>query len=254
MKPILICAVATLALAACKSTELETPHGAAPTVDYAAALADSRRPAADVERDAARNPAEVLSFAGIGPGDAVVDLGAGGGYMTRLLAAVVGDDGSVIMQNPPEWVEKFESVGPAMQATAAGYPNVTPSESSFGDLGYAPGSLDAAFAGLIYHDTANLPVDRVDMNRQIFAALKPGGVYVVTDHRAEADSGVRDTDTLHRIDAATVLAEATEAGFQLDAEGDFLANPDDPLTISVFDPSIRGSTNRFALRFVKPAG
>jgi predicted methyltransferase len=141
-----------------------------------------------------------------------------------------------------------------MAVVTAARANVASAVEPFDALAGDPASFDLVYAGLIYHDTAYMDVDRGVMNRRIFELLKPGGRYVVVDHVAAAGSGVRDAESLHRIDPARVRREIENAGFVLEAESDMLARPEDPLTQSVFDDAIRGRTSQFVYRFVKPAG
>lgn len=237
-----------LTFSACHHMPATQDHSAA----ISAAIASTTRPESFTERDSWRHPQEVLAFSGIKPGDHVADLGAGGGYYSELLSLLVGPDGSVILQNPPAWIEKYgKGMLPPLQANLARHANISRKDAPFDDLGLAPGSLDAVTMMLIYHDVNNLPADRAKMNREIYAALKPGGKLLITDHHAETGSGVRDTDTLHRIDAATVRKEVEAAGFTLAAQSDVLANKDDDHSKSIFDPAIRYHTDRFVYVFKK---
>jgi len=220
--------------------------------DIAAAIAATDRVEAETSRDATRRPAEVLAFSQIEPGSRVMDLGAGSGYMTRLLSSLVGAEGHVTAQNPQNWIDRFQAVEPNITALAAARENVDAVVVEFDDLGVEPGSLDAVTMGLIYHDTANLPVDRSVMNAGIFTALRSGGLLLISDHHAEEGSGVDATDTHHRIDAALVMEEVTAAGFVLEGSLESLRNSEDPHDISVFDPAIRGQTDRFVYLFRKP--
>ena len=226
---------------------------AAPSIPpyISAAVADTARPAEDKQRDADRKPAETLAFAGVKPGDTVIELAPGKGYYTRLLSAVVGPKGKVyVVTSPP----KPDAPAPPVQAIAADphYANVTLSFQRVADLKLPPGA-DLVWTSQNYHDFHNIPDAEVaTINRAIFAALKPGGIYLVLDHAAESGSGSRDTNTLHRIDAATVKQEVGAAGFKLVEESQVLGNKADPHTAKVFDPEIRGHTDQFLLKFRKP--
>jgi predicted methyltransferase len=227
---------------------------AAPAVaaDYSAALSDSHRPAADTARDAARRPAEMLAFAGVKPGMKVMDLIPGGGYFTRLFAAAVGPKGHVYAYQPSEFDGFLKGKEPAVNAVAKEYPNVTVVRASVNAL-TVPDKLDVIWTSQNYHDLKNGGgSDTAQVNKAAFAALKHGGVYVVLDHAAAPGSGTRDTNTLHRIDPATVKAEVTAAGFVFAGESSVLANAADDHTKAVFDPAIRGHTDQFMLKFKKP--
>jgi predicted methyltransferase len=217
------------------------------------AVADTARPATDTERDANRKPAETLAFAGVKPGDQVIEIAPGKGYYTRLLSAVVGPKGSVtVLTSQP----KPDAPPPPVAAIAADahYSNV---HVTFVKLAEGPPQLppnsDVVWTTQNYHDLHNIGgLDIAVFNKGMFDALKPGGTYFVLDHSAEAGSGTRDTNTTHRIDEETVKKEVKAAGFELAAEGDFLRNKDDPRTGKVFEPPIQGHTDQFILKFSKP--
>ena len=222
----------------------------------AAALADPGRPAADVERDAARRAAEILAFTGVEPGDHVADLVIGGGYFTRLFSVAVGPDGRVTAWQPGEFVSFQASYGQQLRDVDAAYAKVAGMESPFAELDLPANSLDLVFTAQNYHDfhLQPFPADTAArVNAEVFEALRPGGAYVVIDHYAADGSGWGPADSLHRADRAALIAEVEAAGFVLEAESDLLRNPDDPRTANVFDESIRGRTDQFVLRFVKPA-
>lgn len=254
-----------LALAACSANdapESETASGPTePASHVVEAVNDPARPESQTERDAGRHPAEMLTFVGVQPGWRVADIGAGGGYYSRILSGAVGSDGEVIAENMDWIVERFPSADEAITALAAERDNVTRLVSPVtGILDDYDNELDAALMVLIYHDQAwvqeGFPpptrADRIAMNQSIFNALRPGGVFLVVDHRAEAGTGDSVVGDYHRIDEAFVQDEVEAVGFELAAESDLLANPDDTLTVSVFDPSIRGNTDRFVHLYRKP--
>jgi len=211
------------------------------------------RPAADVARDAARKPKEMVTFARIARGKVVADILPGGGYFTRVFANVVGSRGKVLAMVPPQMNDADPDGVKAMAALAAdkryGMIKVI---ASIGDV--APGTLDVAWTAQNYHDlNLFLPPEGIaQFNAGVFAALKPGGTYVIVDHAARAGSGTSTTDTLHRIDPATVKTQVIAAGFKFDGESAVLSNPADDHSKPVFDEAIRGRTDQFVYRFRKP--
>lgn len=246
-------AAAALALAACASAPPPTPEATAQTA-IAAAILDSSRPAEDVARDDARKPALLLAFAGVRPGQFVGEMFPGGGYFTRLLSTTVGPRGKVIALVPADTAARSPRQIDPVRAIAANptYSNVTVETPNGAPT---PSILvDVVWTTQNYHDihAYSGAEAAAAINRAVFSALKPGGVYLVVDHSAQMGSGVRDVKTLHRIDEAVVKQEVQAAGFVLEAESDMLANPADPRTALVFDPSIRGHTDQFVLRFRKP--
>jgi predicted methyltransferase len=217
---------------------------------------NSTRPAADVDRDASRKPVAMAKFAGIKSGQTVVDMLPGGGYFTRVFAQAVGPKGKVVALVSDQYAALVPKARTDIEALAAepAYKNVEAAIRSLGDVG-APNSVDIVWTAQNYHDLRgkNLPPATAEgINRAVFAALKPGGSYVILDHSAAAGSGLRDVDTLHRIDAATLKAEVTSVGFKFAGESKLLANKADDRTKNVFDPAIRGKTDQFVYRFVKP--
>ena len=242
-------------LAAAAAAMLTASADAAPVpATVKAALSDAARPDADVKRDADRKPAAMLAFAGIRPGLRVMDLTPGGGYFTRIFAKAVAPNGYVYAYQPTELDHFFKDKEPPIVAVAAAYPNVSVIHASVNTL-TAPESLDVVWTSQNYHDLKDdlfKPADTALVNKAIFNALKPGGLYIILDHSAPTGSGVSDTDTLHRIDEAVVKKEVEAAGFKLIGESNVLRNPKDPRTVKVFDPSIRGHTDQFILKFRKP--
>jgi predicted methyltransferase len=217
-----------------------------------AAVADPARPQADIQRDAQRKPAEMLTFAGVKPGMKVMDLIPGGGYFTRLFAKAVGASGHVYAFQPAEWDGFLKGKEPPVNAVASAYPNVSVIRAPANEV-KAPEALDLVWTAQNYHDLKNgKPADTALVNKAVFNALRPGGLYIVLDHSAEKGSGVRDTNTLHRIDEDTVKQEVMAAGFEYVGESTALRNAADTRTVVVFDPAIRGHTDQFILKFRKP--
>jgi predicted methyltransferase len=211
--------------------------------DFKAILANPERPANEKALDAIRKPEEMLKFYGVKSGDKVADLMASRGYYTALLSLVVGGKGGVFSAHPTfrdETRERFKN--PL-------YANVRLLEGGMGTVALpADGSLDFVLINLDYHEVE--AADRAAMNKRVFAALKPGGVYGVVDHAAQDGAGDSVRKTFHRIEKALAVKEVTAAGFIVAKESDLLRNPDDPRTDSVMKD--RGKSDRFVLKFEKP--
>jgi predicted methyltransferase len=206
--------------------------------------------------DAGRKPAEVLAFFGIAPGQKVEELFAALGYTTELIARVVGDTGKVYAQNTKEILDRFAR-GPLTERLAKPVNKNVVAVEQPGDKPFPPDAknLDAVICILNYHDFVWLKVDRTKLNKAVFAALKPGGVYGIVDHSAKQGTGLNDVQTLHRIDEDAVKKEILAAGFKLDGESDVLRNAEDPRDWNASPGQAkekRGTSDRFVLRFVKP--
>jgi predicted methyltransferase len=252
--------VISLALAGCVALLTVGPQArAADAVPAAvrAAVADPNRPDTDKQRDADRKPAESVAFAGIKKGDHVADLLPGGGYFTRIFSKIVGDKGVVYALVPPPRPNAppgAPDFAAPLNAIAAdpNYKNVRVAPINQGGA-LTPEPVDVVWTSLNYHDLHNRPnADLHAFNQSVFNALKPGGTYIVVDHAAAPGAGTSVTSTLHRIDPEAVKSEVTAAGFMLAGESDVLRNPQDPHTAQVRDPSIRGKTDQFILKFRKP--
>jgi predicted methyltransferase len=249
-------AVGTLIAAFCFSITDAQAAGGIPKA-ISAAVADPARPDTDRQLDVDRKPAESLAFAGVKPGEKVVELIPGKGYFTRLFSAVVGPKGHVYAVPPPRRPNAPEGSpdpGAASQAIAADphFSNVSVIVGRVTELKF-PEPVDLVWTSRNYHDFHNIPnADVGQINKMIFDALKPGGVYIVLDHTAEKGSGTRDTATLHRIDPEAVKTEVEAAGFKFEGQNEVLRNPNDPHTAKVFDASVQGKTDQFILKFRKP--
>jgi len=223
---------------------------------YATAVSDPARPAADTASDANRKPAEMLAFAHVKPGQTIVDYIPGKGYFTRLFSAAVGPTGTVYAVTPQMLIDIMTKKGFPLPPSITGEPgrgNVHDVVAGGGSLN-VPAKVDLVWTSQNYHDV-HIGVGAAgaaQLDRAVFDALKPGGLYVVVDHAGAAGLDEAGTAKLHRIDEAAVKKEVLAAGFLLDAESDVLRNPADPHTANVFDPSIRSHTDQFALRFRKP--
>ena len=222
-----------------------------------AAVADPARPAADTQRDADRKPAAMLEFAGVKSGETVVELIPGGGYFTRLFSAAVGPTGKVIAVatvKPADAPADAPDRSAAARAIAADphYANVSVMQVRLKEFSLAP-PVDLIWTSQNYHDFHNVKdLDVVAFDKAVFAALKPGGVFIVLDHSAAKGSGFSNTSTLHRIDEEAVKKEVESAGFKFAGESDALRNKADPRTAAVFDAGIKGHTDQFILKFIKP--
>jgi predicted methyltransferase len=214
------------------------------------------RSEADRQLDAGRHPAELLAFAGIKPGMKVAEISAAGGYTTELLARAVGPTGVVYGTNVPFILERFAEKPWSERLSKPVMKNVVRVDRNGDDpLPPEAKNLDAVLDVLFYHDFFWLGTDRAKMNASIFAALAPGGVYVIVDHSGRPGTGSTEVQTLHRIEEEVVTKEVLGAGFKLDASADFLRNPQDtrdwndsPMAAA----ERRGTSDRFVLRFVKP--
>ena len=231
-------------LAACASV------GKNENIDYRAIVASPDRSEADHQTDQRRNPELLLAFTRARPGMRVLDMGAGAGYSTELLARAVGSSGTVYAQDspgvPPRAKERFEE-----RAKTAVMRNVVRVLRDYDDP-VPPGvhDLDLITFFFAYHDTAFMGVDRAKMNRALFGALRPGASLVIADHSAQTGAGTSVTKSLHRIEEATLRREIEAAGFRLDSEGDFLRHREDPRDSIVFRPKV--PVDEFVLKFVRP--
>jgi predicted methyltransferase len=223
----------------------DSPRTPSNPARVAAIIANPIRSDADRALDAERKPAQFLPFTGVAPGMRVLDVSTGAGYTSQLLALAVLPGGTLYAQTPRP--------GAAITKRLAEHPQAdfVLVQRPFDDpIPPDAPKLDLVTLVLNYHDITYLPVDRVKMNKAIFDALKPGGHYVIVDHSSRPGRGVSEGKTLHRIDEAVVKHEVEQAGFKLDAEGDFLRNPADPRDVPSSRPAV--PTDKFALRFVKP--
>ena len=255
-----LAAVSLAALAACTTTmDGDTPASHVTTLELAdAAVANPARTDDARKLDESRKPAETLAFLGLQPGMDAADLLTGSGYWAQIMAKVVGPKGSVTAWEPTQ----FYKEGPEktkLDALVAASPGVTLSSYPFDKFAPPQAAYDFALVNLSYHDlyweSDKYGIPRTDPAayvRNLYAAMRPGGVVGVIDHVGPAGDTRTVVEKLHRIDPATVRADFERAGFRLEAQSDLLANPADDHTKGVFDPAIRGKTDRFLYKFRKP--
>ena len=201
---------------------------------------------------------ELIRFARVDAGSTVIDVYPGDGDWTRIFSDAVGPEGKVFSFVPAE-VADFKNDPVGLMRTLAKEPGRENVEAVSADLVAMPQATqpaDVLWLHLFYHDLHTALIQKkgataAAFNRAVYERLKPGGCYIIVDHAAAAGTGTGAAQSLHRIDPASVRAEVAAAGFVLDAESTILANKDDPHAIKVFDPSIKGETDRFAYRFVK---
>jgi len=250
---ILIAIGFTASLSACNTISEKSSPLNANDIAFSQVLQSNDRSDADKKRDTGRKPIEVMQFFGIEPGMTVLEVLSSGGYYTEILSARVGKQGKVIAQNNKFILEIMEgrfNKEFAKRTADNRLANVEHYIKEFGDFNLYQ-QVDVATVVLNYHDLySNAPKTmRLKILSQLKAALKPGGILSIID--MEAGKGVHQPN-LHRIYHQRVRDELAEAGFILDAEANFLKNPNDDYKKIVFDPSVRGKTDRFVFRFKKP--
>jgi predicted methyltransferase len=244
-------AAAAFSLAACFAAALaSTPARAQATPDSAALLAAPDRSDADRAADKRRDPLPFLQFAAPRPGMKVLDMGAGGGYSSELMARAVAPNGVVYAQNPDTLGDKPKAAFAARATTPAGK-NIVADTAPFDDP-VPPGvsNLDLITFLFYYHDTTYMTVDRVKMDAKLFAALKPGGILVIADHSALPGQGISVGHTLHRIEESTLRQEIEAAGFKFVAEGNFWRNAADTHDFPSYKADM--PVDNFVLKFQKP--
>ena len=230
------------------------PATAAPNSLLARALADPGR-ASQRDADARRHPAELVALADLKPGQRILDLIPGDGYWTRIFSRMVGPKGRVYAVWPQPYASEAAGNVAQLRDIAKAYGNVTVQVQPGSTL-TAPEPLDVVWTSDNYHDYNDKFMGKpgsLAFARSAYKILKPGGLFIVIDHSAAAGHGLGDTETMHRIERAQVIREASAAGFRLAGESDVLINRADPLNIPVFDPKIRFHTSQFALKFRKPS-
>jgi predicted methyltransferase len=241
---------ALLAAMGCLSLSARGARAQSVAPDYTKLLAASDRSEADRKADQRRDPTPLLALAGVRPGMKVLDMGAGGGYSTELMARAVAPDGVVYGQNPPDVGDKTKAAfearlkTPAMQDARADYrPFDDPVPPDVHDL-------DLITFLFYYHDTVYMNVDRAAMDRKMFAALKPGGILIIADHAALPGQGTSVVKTLHRIEEPSLRQEVEAAGFKVVGEGNFWRNANDTHDFPSYKPVV--PVDNFVLKFQKP--
>ena len=242
--------IAALAFGLFALASVGVPASAQPAPDYAALIAATDRSEADRQADKRRDPLPFLTLAAVRPGMKVLDMGAGGGYSSELLARAVTPGGVVYAQNPAELPERPKTAFEARLKTSA-MKDVVVDIRPFDD----PVPPDVRDFDLItflffYHDATYMNVDRAEMNRKLFAALKPGGILLIADHAALPGQGISVSKTLHRIEESALRQEVEAAGFRLVAEGNFWRNPDDTHDFPSYKPAM--PVDNFVLKYQKP--
>jgi predicted methyltransferase len=218
--------------------------------DYEAIVASADRSDADRQTDQRRQPAKMLLFTGVTSGMKVLDMGAGSGYSTELMARAVGPGGVVYAQESAAVMERLKDKFD-VRAQKPAMKNVVHVIRNYDDpIPPDVRGLDLITFFFAYHDVTYMPVDRAVMNKKMLAALKPGGFLVIADHSARAGDGTTVGKTLHRIEESTLRKEIEAAGFKLAGEGDFLRHPEDPRDVAVFRPQV--PVDEFVLKYQKP--
>jgi predicted methyltransferase len=217
---------------------------------YAAIVAAADRTDADRQTDQRRDPLKLLVFAAPRPGMKVLDMGAGGGYSTELMARAVAPNGVVYGQNPADIGERAKARFDARLKTPAGQ-NIMSVARPFDDpVPPDVRDLDLITFLFFYHDTTYMAVDRAEMNRKLYAALKPGGTLVIADHSAKPGDGTSVGKLLRRIEEDALRREVEAAGFKLVAQGDFWRHPEDTRDFSIQPPPGK-PVDEFVLKFQK---
>jgi predicted methyltransferase len=218
----------------------------------AKAVADPARPADAKATDELRKPAETLAFSGVRPGMTVGEFYPGGGYFTRMLSDVVGPSGHVYGLENAGWKGAVKANDKLL--AEGKWKNVSMDAKPFGTVSF-PKPLDLAWVTQNYHDL-KVPefgnVDTVEFDREVYKALKPGGIFFILDHQGALGLTNAQIGNLHRINRDVVVKEVTSAGFKLAGEGKFLRRSGDDHTLPIFDKKIQGHTDQYALKFVKP--
>ncbi|TDR19451.1 class I SAM-dependent methyltransferase [Marinicella litoralis] len=221
------------------------------------ALSAPDRSEADRQRDTRSRPDVTLALLNIGHGDVVFDVFGGGGYYSELIARVVGEGGKVYLHNNQAY-RNFVNDALSQRMSQNNMTQMIQHDREVDDLGIQENTLNAALIIMSYHDlfyddkVNNWPqIDHNNFIQQIHRGLKPGGRFLIVDHQANSARQAQDTHSLHRIEKDFAIDQMEALGFKRVAESVALANPDDDKSQSVFDPEVRGKTDRFIVVFEK---
>jgi predicted methyltransferase len=237
----------------------QAESGEAVPAYIAAAVADPARPAEQTQLDRWRKPADVIAFAGLKRGDRITDFMSGNAYFTRIFSKVVGPAGRVYAFLPTQELANCapqETAGTRALERDKRYQNVNVVIAA-AERFAVPDSLDMVWTAQNYHDLHDkfmAPTNVAVFNAAVFRALKPGGTFLIIDHVASPGSGLRDTETLHRIDPESIWSEVTAAGFLFEAKSELLRNAEDSHSLPVFDRAVRHRTDQVIFKFRKPGG
>ena len=202
-------------------------------------------------RDTQRETIQVMRLSQVKPGDHVLDIGASGGYMTVLFSSLVGDEGHVDAHNSPNWIAQLPGTAPEELQKRIHRKNIGYITTEFDAITGVDNAYDVMIMAQVYHDTPLYPIDRPKMDANLFRLLKPGGRLIISDHAALPGTGPTEAGPKHRIEKAYVIQEVTAAGFLVETSEDI--DMPDTRILSVFNPVVRGRTDRFIISFRKPA-
>ena len=241
------------------SSPLSAVGSAQPSESVGAAVASPGRTADNVKLDESRKPVEVLQFLGLRSGMSVIDIFGANKYWAEIMAPVVRPNGKVLVWEASQFYDADSKK--AFEEFSSKYPSVSIVSTPFEALALPKNSADFVMLNLNYHDvywtSEKYKVPKMDPSaflKVVYDAMKPGGVIGVIDHVAKPGEDTRATvDKLHRIDPEVVKADFQRAGFKLVGTSDILRNPADDHSLLVFDPKVKGKTDRFIFKFQKPA-
>jgi predicted methyltransferase len=242
--------VALIATAFAQTTAASDRAGFPTQAMMDAAFAAPDRDAGVRFRDTQRETVQVMHMSHVKPGDRVLDIGASGGYMTVLFSSLVGEKGHVDAHNSPNWIAQLPGTDPEELKKRIHRKNIDYITTEFDAITGADNSYDVMIMAQVYHDTPLYPIDRPKMDANLFRLLKPGGRLIISDHAALPGTGPTEAGSKHRIEKEYVIQEVTAAGFVVETSEDI--DTADTRILSVFNPVVRGRTDRFIISFRKP--